>query len=164
MGFSKADAFGRRVVAAARGAFEEVVLVDRAFEGAHEDEGPVFGLAAALRHARAACFVLAVDYPLLATPLLAYLRSRFETGSAQMLVPMWSGEPQVLCAGYARAMLERVERRIAAKQFDLRGLIAEAETEIIPERELRARFSGEPLLNVNTPEELELARRIDGQF
>ena len=30
--------------------------------------------------------------------------------------------------------------------------------------ELRARFAGEPLMNVNTPQELEEAERIYGRF
>ena len=39
----------------------------------------------------------------------------------------------------------------------IRGLARGAE--IVEEDELRARFGGEPLLNVNTPEELESAMR-----
>jgi molybdopterin-guanine dinucleotide biosynthesis protein A len=55
------------------------------------------------------------------------------------------------------ALLPRIEERIARGALDLRGA---AETEIIAESELRSRFSGEPLLNVNTPEEWERAQRF----
>jgi len=149
MGRSKRELFLDRVAAAARGAFDEVIVVDRELEGPHEDEGPLFGIRAALQHAgQGSCFILAVDYPLITTEVFAFLRDR--TG-----VPVWRGEPQPLCAVYDTALLPLVERRIAEKQFDLRGLIGEACAAIIEESELRTRFAGEPLLNVNTPHDLE---------
>ena len=42
--------------------------------------------------------------------------------------------------------------------MNLRGLTDDID--VIEEDELRARFSGEPLMNVNTPEELEEAERL----
>lgn len=157
MGRSKRELFLDRVAAAARGAFSEVIVVDRAFEGEHEGEGPLFGIRAALQHARQGrCFILAVDYPLITTEVLAFLRDYpVERRAPSPVVPMWHGEPQPLCAVYDTALLPLVERRIANAQFDLRGLIAEAHAEIIEESELRTRFAGEPLLNVNTPHDLE---------
>lgn len=163
LGRSKVELFAPRVTEAALEAFENVVLVDRAFEGPHEGEGVVFGVLASLRDASSSCFVLAVDYPLVTSEVLRFLRERFERGSASMLVPMWRGEPQTLCAGYSAALAPVIERRIAEGRLDLRGLIAEAGAEIIPETELRARFAGEPLLNVNTPEELQEAERLHGK-
>lgn len=149
MGRSKRELFLDRVAAAARDVFDEVIVVDREFEGPHEDEGPLFAIRAALQHAgHGSCFILAVDYPLITPEVLAFLRDR--SG-----VPVWRGEPQPLCAVYDTALLPLVERRIAEKQFDLRGLIGEACATIIEESELRTRFAGEPLLNVNTPHDLE---------
>ena len=70
-----------RVVGAASGAFERVIAVQRAggnavsietiYEDPHEDEAPIFGVAAAIRHAKEKCFVIAVDYPLLTAAGLA---------------------------------------------------------------------------------------------
>ena len=54
-------------------------------------------------------------------------------------------------------MLPRLEERIAARRFDLRDVGGQ---EMIAESELRARFRGEPLMNVNTPEEWERAQRF----
>jgi molybdopterin-guanine dinucleotide biosynthesis protein A len=151
LGQSKPELFLERVAAAARGAFEEVIVVDRDFEGAHDGEGPLFGIRTALQHEQARrCFILAVDYPLITSEVLLYLRDR---GG----VPVWRGRPQPLCAVYDVALLPRIESRIARGQFEVRGLIEE----IVEESELRARFAGEPLLNVNTPEELEEAKAID---
>jgi molybdopterin-guanine dinucleotide biosynthesis protein A len=151
MGRSKPEMFLDRVVAAAREAFDEVIVVDRDFEGPHEGEGPVFGIKAALQHAnRGRCFILAVDYPLITSDVLRYLRER---GG----VPVWRGKLQPLCAVYDVALLPLIESRIAAGRFDVRGLVQD----IIEESELRARFAGEPLLNVNTPEDLQEAKAID---
>ena len=98
--------FFDRAVGAASAVFDNVIAVQRPgaetlpietiHEEAHDDEAAIFGLLAALRHAQATCFVLAVDYPLIDADVLRFLR---------------------------------------------------------------ARFPGEPLLNVNTPEELESAMR-----
>jgi len=165
MGQSKPEMFLERVTAAARDAFEAVIVVDRAFEGPHDDEGPIFGIRAALQQEQTRvsvphvartllsvtnCFILAVDYPLITAEVLRYIRDR---GG----VPVWRDKPQPLCAVYDAALLPLIESRIAQHHFQVRGLIEE----LIPESELRARFAGEPLLNVNTPEELQEAMAFD---
>lgn len=149
-----------RVVAAASGAFDRVIAVQRPcgeavaietiYEEPHEDEAPVFGVAAALRHANAKCFVIAVDYPLLTSDALRELAERFETSDAPMLVPVWNGVSQVLCAGYGPAILPEIDARLAARKYDLQSLAAAAE---------RIEVSGETWRSVNTIEELEEVRR-----
>lgn len=157
-----------RAAGAARGAFERLFAVRREgeealpgietiFEPPHEGTAPVFGVLAALRHAGRRCFVMAIDYPLITPVVLAFLRDAEG-------VPMWRGKPQVLCASYDAALVPRIERRIGEGRLDLRGLIDEAGARMIAEAELRARFPGEPLMNVNTPEELGEAERIYGRF
>jgi molybdopterin-guanine dinucleotide biosynthesis protein A len=164
MGRSKAAMFLGRVVAAARPVFDDVIAVERAngvtyddvrtiAEEPHEHEAPVFGLMRALEHAKAPCFILAVDYPLITSDVLRFLRDRAAPAE-------WNGKPQLLCAVWDAALLPRIEQRVAEGRFDLHGLI---ETEIIPEAELRQRFEGEPLMNVNTPEELEAAESAHGR-
>ena len=100
---------------------------------------------------------MAIDYPLITTEMLRFLADRFEASTAPLLAPRWSGKLQMLCAGYSPALLPLIDERIAAGRFELRGLAADAE--IIEEETLRSTFPGEPLMNVNTPEELELAAR-----
>ena len=163
MGRSKTELFFERVARAASEVFEAVLAVQRyggtaaplptIYESAHDDQAPVFGAACALAHARERCFVLAVDYPLITSEILHFLRGRFESSEALLLAPVWSGKTQMLCAGYAPALLPRMQQRIAARRYDLRGLAAEGEAEIIAEDDLRTRFAGEPLMNVNTVEE-----------
>jgi molybdopterin-guanine dinucleotide biosynthesis protein A len=133
--------------------------VDTIFESPHEDEAPIFGVARALEDAQGRCVILAVDYPLITVAFLSFLRDRTIASNAPLVVPLWDGHPQLLCAGYDPRLLPLIETRVAARRYDLRTLAAEAGAELIAEEELRARFGGEPLMNVNTPDDLQLARR-----
>ena len=162
MGVSKTELFLGRMVAAALPVFDEVVAVQRSggeavdlhtiFEEPHEQDGAVFGVARALRDVQERGFthgfVLAVDYPMITADVLRHLRDR---GG----VPVWDGRPQMLCAVWDVRALPRIEERIARGQFDLHGVV---DREMIAEGELRALFDGEPLRNVNTPEEWEAVR------
>lgn len=153
MGVSKSELFLDRVVAAAKPVFENVIAVQRfgddaasivtIFEEPHEQDGAIFGLACALRDAGDRAFILAVDYPFITSDLLRHLR---DDGR----VPMWDERAQPLCAVWDARALPRIEERIARGALDLHGLL---DREMIAEAELRARFHGEPLRNVNTPEE-----------
>ena len=136
------------------------LAIDTIFEDAHDGEAPVFGVARALVDAPGPCFILAVDFALIRSDVLSFLRSRFEASNASMLVPVWDGAPQVLCAGYRTCVAPMLAERIAAGKYDLRGLLEEADVEMIEEAALRARFAGEPLMNVNTPAELAKAERM----
>ena len=170
MGQSKAALFLDRVVAAAAPVFDRVIAVERhggpssrietIFEDTHDFEAPVFGIARALVHAPGPCFILAVDFPLIHSDVLSFLRSRFEKSNASMLVPVWDGQPQVLCAAYRTCVGARIAERIETGQFDLQGLLDEIDVELVDEPTMRARFSGEPLKNVNTPADLAAAERM----
>ncbi|HKB79522.1 MAG TPA: molybdenum cofactor guanylyltransferase [Thermoanaerobaculia bacterium] len=158
--------FLRRVLDAAEPAFERVIAVQRAhgapidglptiFEPPHELQAPLFGVWRALEDTSGRCFLLAIDYPLITTDVLRYLAARSSQSRAPMVVPRWKGKLQMLCAGYDRSLLPRFAPRLAAGELNLRGL--SEQIEIVEEAELRARFAGEPLMNVNTPEELQEA-------
>ncbi len=170
MGRPKTELFFDRVAAAASTVFEEVIAVQRhdgaaapittIYESAHDEQAPIFGVARALEHARQRCFILAVDYPLITTAILRHLRERFEHSPALFLAPVWSGKTQMLCAGYAPELLARIEQRVTAGRYDLKGLAGQGEADIIAEDELRSKFAGEPLMNVNTPEEWGRVSRL----
>ena len=160
--------FLERVAATAKPVFARVVAVQRAgggevdglptiFEPPREAQAPVFGVWRALEDAKAQCFILAIDYPLLTSDVLRYLAGRASQSAAEMVVPRWNGKLQMLCAGYSASLLSRFEPRIAAGQLNLQSLTHVLE--VVEEDELRARFPGEPLMNVNTPEELREAAR-----
>jgi molybdopterin-guanine dinucleotide biosynthesis protein A len=170
MGRPKSELFLDAVVRAASAVFERVIAVQRAggeaaaletiFERSHDDRAPVFGVACALAHARERCFIIGVDYPLITADVLRHLRARGASSTALLVAPQWSAKTQMLCAVWSPALLPRIEERIASRRYDLRGIAAAGEAEILPEAELRAQFTGEPLLNVNTPEELAAARKL----
>src|SRR5687768_4287681 len=108
MGTSKTALFLDRVVAAARPVFDDVIAVQRPgaeaesiatiFEEPHDADGAIYGLLAALRHARGRAFILAVDYPLITGDALRFIRDR---GG----VPVWNGRAQPLCAVWDASML-----------------------------------------------------------
>lgn len=122
-------------------------------EVAHADEAPLFGVIRALEDARARCFVIAVDYPLITSAVLRDLRATVERSRALLVVPVRNGIPQPLCAGYAPELLPMIRRRVSGRKLDLMTLIDEAKAETfdldIPE-----------LMNVNTPADLEEAERL----
>jgi molybdopterin-guanine dinucleotide biosynthesis protein A len=170
MGRSKAELFLAQVVAAAVPVFDRVVAVERhggpslsiptIFEDQHQTEAPVFGVARALVDAPGPCFILAVDFALIRSDVLSFLRSRFELSNASMLVPVWDLVPQVLCAGYRTCVSVPIAERIESGHYDLHGLADDVETEFVDEALLRSRFEGEPLMNVNTPAQLAAAERM----
>ncbi len=163
MGRSKAELFLHQIVAAASPVFERVIavqrhgterlLIDTIFEQPHKHEGPLFGVVRALQDCKDRCFILATDYPLITTDFLRDLRRRFDATEAALLMPVWQGVPQPLCAGYAAAMLPILQRRIVEGKLDLRGLMTEAETALVE-------VEGNALFNVNTPAEMEEAERL----
>lgn len=144
MGVSKAELFLDRVVTAARPVFDAVFAVQRVggppmsiptiFEELHDDDGPIFGILAALRHAQTRCFILGVDYPFITSDALRMLR---DDGRVAL------GQP--LCAVWDPALLPRLEERIASGRRDLHGLWEQG---MIPDAAI-----ANALRNVNTPEE-----------
>lgn len=171
MGRPKPELFLDRIVAAARPVSAKVVAVQRLageaapiatiYESAHEHDGPLFGIERALEDATSRCLIVAVDYPLVTTELLGYLAAA--APDSPMVVPIWRGRPQPLCAIYDPAILPLVRERIASGRLSLGGLIDEVPATMIAEETLRARFDGELLLNVNTPAELNEAEALYGK-
>lgn len=177
MGAPKADVllgqktFLQRVRDAAESVFEEVVAVERhgragvegmrtIFESEHPGSGAMFGLERAMDDSREErLWLTAVDYPLLTSELLADLKLRFEKSRGALLVPIAGGHPQMLCAGYSRRLLPLLRSLIATGDYRMRGLL-EAGAELVEESAWRADHGGEPLLNVNDPTTLEIARRL----
>src|SRR5436853_6183326 len=121
--------FFDRAVGAAHDVFDNVIAVQRpgaetlpietVHEEPHEDEAAIFGLLAALRHAQATCFVLAVDYPLIDADVLRFLRERVARSKSSIVVPRWGGKLQMLCAGYTYDVEPPVAKRLAERRYDL---------------------------------------------
>lgn len=170
--------FLQRVLTAASKAFDGVIGVTREVKGSlsglpsiqdeqHEGTAPIFGILRALRHAESLgdrrIWILALDYPLVSPQVLRFLRQEFEAGDNEMLVPVAEGIEQVLCAGYATALIGRLEGRISRGDYSLRPLMEECRSRVVDEEIIQARFGVRSLWNVNTPEDLERLHREDGQ-
>jgi molybdopterin-guanine dinucleotide biosynthesis protein A len=123
--------------------------------------GPLAGMEAGLACARyPLAFVAAGDMPFLTRRIVAYLLGRLGRSGVLAVVPRYGGRTHPLCAAYTRALLPRIRAALdggtrAVHRF-LEGM---DEVEYVGE-ELR-RF-GDPdllLMNVNSPKDLERARR-----
>jgi molybdopterin-guanine dinucleotide biosynthesis protein A len=124
-------------------------------------QGPLAGLEAGLAAARYPhVFVAAGDMPFLSQRLVGYLLERLGRGGVPAVIPRYGGRSHPLCGAYLRTVLPRVrdalDDGVRAMQEFLEGIDG---LEYVGE-ELR-RF-GEPdllLMNVNSPRDLERARR-----
>ncbi|HET7271195.1 MAG TPA: molybdenum cofactor guanylyltransferase [Rubrobacter sp.] len=129
------------------------------------NQGPLSGIEAGLAAARyPLVFVAAGDMPFLTESMVVHLLERLDSSGVMAVVPRYQGRAHPLCAAYARALLPRVGAALdsgtrAVHEF-LEGI---PEVEYVGE-ELR-RF-GDPdllLMNVNSPDDLERARRKAGR-
>ena len=123
--------------------------------------GPLAGMEAGLASARyPLAFVAAGDMPFLTQSMVGYLLGRLERGGVLAVVPRLRGRSHPLCAAYSRALLPRLGMALDDGERSVHGFLeASDEVEYVGE-ELR-RF-GDPdllLMNVNSPGDLERARR-----
>jgi molybdopterin-guanine dinucleotide biosynthesis protein A len=130
---------------------------------AREGGGPLAGIAAGLEWAREqgrrGLLVLACDLPLVTPSLLDVILA--EVGPAvDAVVPTQSAPPglQPLCAWYGVSALPHVLACLDKGERSVRDFLAELEVRRPDETPLRE--VDEQLLNVNTPEQLEVAERM----
>ncbi len=122
--------------------------------------GPLMGLYSGLKAARGELALLvAVDMPFLAPDFLRYLISL--APGYDVVIPHARDRLHPLCAVYRReSCLPAIEQAIARGQRRLIAFHPQVRVRQAPEADLR-RISPDllPLMNVNTPDELEIARR-----
>jgi molybdopterin-guanine dinucleotide biosynthesis protein A len=133
------------------------------FADVRRERGSLIGLHSALTHCRDAVIVAAWDMPFLSSALLAALRERGEQGSTAV-IPEGPFGPEPLCAYYPRSCLATVEMQIGRGELRLSALIDALPSRIIVSRDDVARFGSPARLfaNINTPADLEEARRLAG--
>ncbi|CAN5150644.1 MAG: molybdenum cofactor guanylyltransferase [Actinomycetota bacterium] len=123
--------------------------------------GPLAGMEAGLASARhPLTFVAAGDMPFLTRSMVDYLLERLDRSGVLAVVPRYRGRTHPLCAAYARALLPRLETDLDGGARAVQGFLEGVDKVDYVEVELR-RF-GDPsllLVNVNSPEDLEWARR-----
>ena len=123
--------------------------------------GPLGGIHAGLTRSNTDLnLMLAVDTPFLSNGLLAYLVERARESRAMVTAPEIDSYPQPLCAVYRRDFLPIADQALRAGRYKIVPLFPQGRTLVIPEAELkRFAFTAEMFENLNTPEELEQARR-----
>ncbi len=123
--------------------------------------GPLAGIHAALAQTRTELnLMIAVDTPFLTVQLLRYLVERAIAARTVVTAPEINAYPQPLCAVYAREFLPIAEQALRAGNNKIVPLFPATRTLVIPEAEMtRVAFTAEMFDNLNTPEDLERARR-----
>jgi molybdopterin-guanine dinucleotide biosynthesis protein A len=125
--------------------------------------GPLGGIHTALSHTRTEFnLILAVDTPFLSAGLLAYLAKKALASRAVVTAPVVKAYPQPLCAIYSRDFLPIATSALKAANYKIVPLFPQDRTLLVEEAELaRFAFTAEMFDNLNTPEDLERARRRD---
>jgi molybdenum cofactor guanylyltransferase len=128
------------------------------------NQGPLAGIEAGLAAASYPhVFVAAGDMPFLTRGMVGYLLERLGR-DVSAVIPRHGGKVHPLCGAYARALLPRVTAGLDGGARAVHGFLEGIEGVEYVGEELR-RF-GDPdllLLNVNSPRDLELARREAGR-
>lgn len=166
---------GRRltdiVLEAIRPLFADVVIVSNdpaVYEGIGApvvpdripDKGPLGGLHAALCYSRFPyTFCIACDMPLVKPAVVAHLCALAPGYDA--VVPEWGAGCEPLHAVYGQSCLPHVERMIRGDRLRVDELLSAVRVRRVAAEELRPL---DPTLrsftNVNTPDDLEVARRV----
>jgi molybdopterin-guanine dinucleotide biosynthesis protein A len=123
--------------------------------------GPLAGIHAALLHSSAELnMVLAVDMPFVSRELLLFLSARAEETEAVVTVPRTAIGSQPLCAVYRRAFSATAEEALRAGKYKIDALFSAVAIRGINEEELEgAGFSERMFFNVNTPDDLHIAKK-----
>jgi len=158
---------GCSVEAVVVGSFGEIPRARGGREIADEwpDEGPLGGIATALRGAHAAWnLVIACDMPYLTKPWLEFLLQRASVSRAEAVVPMNVGGAEPLCAVYRRRAEPAIRQMLENGIRKVTDALAQLQVEYVERDEWKA-FDSDGLLfkNMNRPADYEEARAILGR-
>jgi len=129
-------------------------------------DGPLGGLGAGLAAAAHSwCLLLACDQPFVSTAVVAGLLERVATDSPPpvSVVLRDAHGIQPFCALYHRDLLPELERRAAAGECSLRGLLsscAPLRVEVVAIDELPGDELADTLIDIDTPADLARARLV----
>lgn len=133
-------------------------------EDIYPDCGPLGGIHAALAHSTTAySLITAVDTPFISREFLSYMIERALDASALVTSPRINGALQPTCAVFSREFLPIAEEALKSGKYKLEPLFPPPQTLVLAEADL-AQFAslGEMFDNLNTPQDLERARRRFG--
>jgi molybdopterin-guanine dinucleotide biosynthesis protein A len=129
---------------------------------AYPAAGPLVGVYSGLLVSNAELnVVVACDMPLIRPRLLAHLLAAAAGSGAPVVVPEWSGEPQVLPSIYKRGAIDTLRRALDDGERSLHCILDRVQTLVVPEAEVRE-FDpeGRSFFNTNTRDDLKAAERL----
>jgi len=104
--------------------------------------------------------ILAVDTPFITVEFLNYLAERATASGAVVTTPEIDAYPQPVCTVYSLDFLPIAEQALKAGNYKIVPLFPKDKTLLITEAEVRRfAFPAEMFENLNTPEDLDRARR-----
>jgi len=124
------------------------------------DHGSLGGIYSGLKAAKGdGAFTVACDMPFLKAEVVRLIVSH--AGEADVVIPKVGDQYETLHACYAKACLPHMEAALQAKRFKVIGFFPQVKVLEIAESEV-ARLADPHLcfMNVNTPDELALARSL----
>lgn len=122
------------------------------------DSGSLGGIYSALYHSKTThTIVIACDMPFVSADVLRLMQTHAD--NADVVVPTVEGYPQGLHAIYSKNCLEPIRAKIESKRLKVIGFYEQVRVTYLDETALETVNSdGLAFMNVNTPEELEIAR------
>jgi molybdopterin-guanine dinucleotide biosynthesis protein A len=131
------------------------------YEDIYPGCGPLGGIHTALSNAQTPySLIIAVDTPFLMPEFLSYLAERAIASDAVVITPEIADYTQPLSTVYSLDFLPIAERAIKTGNYKIVPLFPHGQTLVIKEAELRRfAFGAEMFENLNTPEDMERARR-----
>lgn len=109
-------------------------------------------------------FCAACDMPFLSPDLVAFLLEVMGESECQAVLPDIGGEAEPLCAVYSRSILPVIERDLDTGVLRIKNTLSSLRVRTVEADEMRP-YDPELLtfFNINTPEDLERARRMIGR-
>lgn len=143
------------------GRYERYGALAPTYEDIYPGCGPLGGIHTALSNSQTQFnLVIAVDTPFLAPDFLSYLAERAVASGMAVTTPEIDDYTQPLCTVYSLDFLPIAEKAIKAGDYKIVPLFPRNQTLVIKESELRRfAFATEMFENLNTPEDMERARR-----
>jgi molybdopterin-guanine dinucleotide biosynthesis protein A len=126
----------------------------------YPDAGSLGGIYSGLDAARgAAAFTVACDMPFLSPDVIRLVVARAR--DADVVIPRVGGQLETLHAVYGRRCLPAMEACVRAGRYKITGFFDDVRVLEVPEAEIAEHADvGQVFMNVNTQEELELARAL----
>ena len=123
------------------------------------DGGPLVGILAGLEATSAPVAVaVACDLPFVQPELLRLLLDRASEGQ-RLVVPVYEGQPQLLCSAWRGDAAPLLRARVEAGDRAVRAMLDALDAELVPPEVWReADPEVRSFVNVNTPEDLAEAR------